>query len=68
MKQRGLILIALFVVAAGVLYLFTKGAERRPVGVHKEAPRFTVMDSSGKTVSSGDLLGKVIFVHFWASW
>ena len=29
---------------------------------------FTVADQSGKTISTADLKGKVVFMNFWASW
>lgn len=29
---------------------------------------FTVADQSGKTISTADLKGKVVFINFWASW
>lgn len=32
------------------------------------APEFTVYDLSGKQLSSSNLKGKVVFVHFWATW
>jgi cytochrome c biogenesis protein CcmG/thiol:disulfide interchange protein DsbE len=31
-------------------------------------PSFTVTDLNGKTISSADLRGKVVFVNFWATW
>lgn len=36
--------------------------------VGKQAPQFTVKASSGKTVSLSDLRGKVVLLHFWATW
>ena len=33
-----------------------------------EASTFSFMDSDGKTATTGDLKGKVVFINFWASW
>lgn len=33
-----------------------------------DAPDFQVTDLNGKTLSSKDLNGKIVFVNFWASW
>ncbi len=32
------------------------------------APDFTVKSLDGKTISSEDLKGKVVFLHFWTTW
>ena len=32
------------------------------------AENFVVADKSGKTISTADLKGKVVFMNFWASW
>jgi hypothetical protein len=34
----------------------------------KEAPGLALPDLQGKTVSLGDLKGKVVLVWFWATW
>ncbi|MEO7486352.1 MAG: TlpA disulfide reductase family protein, partial [Ferruginibacter sp.] len=34
----------------------------------KVAPAFLFTDAAGKTASTKDLKGKVVFINFWASW
>ncbi|MGN6264870.1 MAG: TlpA family protein disulfide reductase [Ginsengibacter sp.] len=34
----------------------------------QQAPTFLFTDVAGKTVSTEDLKGKVVFINFWASW
>ena len=36
--------------------------------IGKQAPQFTVKTKSGQTVSLSDLRGKVVLLHFWATW
>lgn len=33
-----------------------------------EAPDFTLVDESGKTISLSDFRGKVVYIDFWATW
>jgi peroxiredoxin len=40
----------------------------RPVQVGQRAPDFVLEDLKGGSVSLGELRGKVIFLHFWATW
>ncbi|OGD17834.1 MAG: hypothetical protein A2W03_15410 [Candidatus Aminicenantes bacterium RBG_16_63_16] len=35
---------------------------------NSQAPDFTVIDLSGKTITSAQYKGKVLFLNFWASW
>src|SRR3990172_2077633 len=34
----------------------------------KEAPDFTLLNLDGRKISLQDYRGKVIFLHFWATW
>jgi thiol-disulfide isomerase/thioredoxin len=34
----------------------------------QQAPAFLFTDEAGKTVSTANLKGKVVFINFWASW
>ncbi len=40
----------------------------RGVEVGEKAPNFVLKDLKGDTVSLEDLRGKVVFLHFWATW
>ncbi|MGW8320002.1 MAG: TlpA disulfide reductase family protein [Thermodesulfobacteriota bacterium] len=40
----------------------------QPVQVGQEAPDFVLKDLKGGSVSLGELRGKVVFLHFWATW
>jgi len=40
----------------------------RPVQVGQKAPDFVLEDLKGGSVSLGELRGKVVFLHFWATW
>src|SRR6185437_15502481 len=33
-----------------------------------DAATFSFIDSNGKTTTTADLKGKVVFINFWASW
>lgn len=39
-----------------------------PVQVGQKAPDFVLEDLKGGSVSLGELRGKVVFLHFWATW
>ena len=34
----------------------------------EEAPNFTIVDPNGKRISMNDYRGKVVILHFWATW
>ena len=62
-----MILAALFLAGAAFLFFDITGSKN----LRKEpaAPGFEVNDAvTGKKLSSSLLKGKIIFVHFWASW
>jgi cytochrome c biogenesis protein CcmG/thiol:disulfide interchange protein DsbE len=71
MKGKHVILLAVLVGIAAVIVFGLKeaGNGRKAVAVGLYSPDFMVADATtGKTLSSSDLRGKVLFVHFWASW
>jgi cytochrome c biogenesis protein CcmG, thiol:disulfide interchange protein DsbE len=70
MKGKQIILLLLLVAGvAAVALSLRQGATKKPVAVGLYAPDFHVTDfRTGKTLSSSDLKGKVLFVNFWASW
>lgn len=67
MKLKGIILLVVLLIGAGLIFFITR-QEQPPKSVQSEAPRFSVAGAGGKIISSGDLKGKVTFVHFWAPW
>jgi hypothetical protein len=61
-----LLLMAVLIAFAGCK---PSGQTRNAVAVGLPAPDFSVVNmTTGKTLSSSELRGKVIFVHFWATW
>jgi peroxiredoxin len=40
----------------------------QPASARKAAPRFTLKDSTGKTITLTDYAGKVLLLDFWATW
>jgi len=63
-------LFLILIIFGTVLYGFylQKGYEERHRLVGKMAPDFSVKNESGKTISLSDLKGRVVLVHFWATW
>ena len=72
----GLLLLLLFspgakawllrqMIAAG---LFKPEIKKEAVAVSATTPLLRFRDEQGKTVSTGDLKGKVVFINFWATW
>ena len=51
-----------------VLVAFALVQCSRGVDVGQEVPDFSLKDLKGGAVSLGDLRGKVVFLHFWATW
>ncbi len=51
-----------------VLVAFALVQCSRGVEVGQKAPNFILKDLKGGTVSLGELRGKVVFLHFWATW
>lgn len=57
----GFLLVALVVVIAGTL-------NERVVKAGDTAPDFTITTDRGQKIRAGDFAGKVVVLHFWASW
>ncbi len=69
MKQRILIITALLLAGAAVLiFSVNKEGSKKTGAVGLYAPDFAVLDSIGGSLQSSGLRGKVLFVHFWATW
>ncbi len=65
------IIAAVLVAAAGffLLILITKeGSRSRIIREGDRAPEFRLSSLDGKSVSLSDFRGKVVMVHFWATW
>ncbi len=50
------------------LFACTRNAEHKIIGVGDRAPEVRLQSVDGKTISLADYRGKVVLVHFWATW
>lgn len=62
-----------FVAVGGVATFFvykqvTKTGDPGVVSVGQPAPEFVLKDDHGGTIKLSDYRGKLVFLHFWASW
>jgi peroxiredoxin len=66
------IVLAMLIAAAGMLLLFflLKGGPRgaKIIGKGDQAPEFHLTSLNGGQVNLSDFRGKVVMVHFWATW
>jgi peroxiredoxin len=53
---------------ATFLFACTRSADHKIIGVGDHAPEIRLQSVDGKTVSLADYRGKVVLVHFWATW
>lgn len=49
-------------------WMFLSVGQAGAIGLEKKAPNFELTNLAGETVSLAAQEGKVVFVHFWASW
>ncbi len=69
MKEKLTILLAVLVISVAISGCKPGGPAKGVVAVGLPAPEFSVVSmTTGKPLSSSELRGKVIFVHFWATW
>lgn len=68
LKKIGLLIfLVTLAVGAGILALNLMKSQGEG-GRFKSAPQFSLKDRSGKTVRLDDFQGKLVVLHFWASW
>ncbi len=69
-KKWIVLLLVVAAVAALVVYAVMKQGPReaRIIQVGDHAPEFRLPAPDGKQVSLSDFRGKVVMVHFWATW
>jgi peroxiredoxin len=69
--KKGVVL-AILIVAVGllILFVFAKGGSKgiKIIREGDRAPEFRLSTPDGKQVSLSDHRGKVVMVHFWATW
>jgi cytochrome c biogenesis protein CcmG/thiol:disulfide interchange protein DsbE len=69
MKYKGLILMAVMIVAAAALFMSPEKSDISAIAVvGSPAPDFELMDETGKLWKLADLKGKAVFINFWATW
>lgn len=69
-KIAALLMAALVVTAGAVAYFLTVGNQKEKVSQSglRVAPEFVLKDAQGKSHRLSDLRGKIVLLHFWASW
>lgn len=70
MKKATLTGIFVLLVIIGFLYFFGQNSGQRVkiIGEGDRAPEFQLATLDGKAVSLSSFRGKVVMVHFWATW
>jgi len=73
LKKKNLLLAALLLIGLSLIVYFISqrdaGKKESLVDVGLPAPNLEVADAvTGRTLSSSDFKGKVLFINFWATW
>ncbi len=73
MKKKSLILAALLLIGLSLIVYFVSqrdtGKKEPIAAVGLPAPNLEVADAAtGRTLSSSDFKGRVLFINFWATW
>jgi peroxiredoxin len=69
-KKKVTVVILIAAVGLFLLFLFAKEGSRGTKIIHEgdRAPEFRIQALDGRSVSLADFRGKVVMVHFWATW
>lgn len=69
-KKSVVLLILIVSVALLLLFVFAKGGSKstKIIAEGDRAPEFTLSSLDGKQVSLSDFRGKIVMLHFWATW
>lgn len=72
MQMKTIVLIALLIGGAFLVFAMTDSGSMKSSGgmaaVGSQAPDFTLQDLQGKVWKLSELKGKVVLLHFWATW
>ena len=70
MKKNALIVVVAMLAVVGGLFFFGKnsGQRTRIIREGDVAPAFRLASLDGRTVDLASYRGKVVMVHFWATW
>src|SRR3990167_11027058 len=63
-------LLIIFILVSSVIYFYAlhQDQPKRVDLVGKPAPVFTLENEEGESISLESLRGRVVLVHFWATW
>ena len=56
------------IVFLGIIGWGLKRTQQKPIAIGDKVPAFTLHTFDQQQINSGDLLGKVVVLNFWASW
>ena len=65
---KSLLVLALALGLGTILSACTRNTEQKIIGIGDRPPEVRLQSVDGKTVTLADLRGKVVLVHFWATW
>jgi len=64
----GFVVLALLVVIVGGIGVYLLTHQNQPAVIGENPQDFTLTTFSGESVDTVNLRGKVVLIHFWASW
>jgi peroxiredoxin len=68
MPVQTILVLAVALSMGTFMFSCTRNAEHKIIGVGDRAPEVRLQSVDGKTMSLADYRGKVVLVHFWATW